>query len=180
VKVIATNISEKKLVKWKGKQIETGIYKTPVKEITLGKHDVVNDNVIERRYHGGINKACYIYSADHYEYFKKLYPNLNWSWGMFGENITIAGFNETTINVGSQYSIGFAVVEITEPREPCYKLGIRFNNQKIIKDFIQVPYCGTYVKVIKEGIVRSNDIMTLIKEANNVSIADKFMSIYKK
>lgn len=178
MRVVSTNISTPREVVWKGKNITTGIFKQPVAEITLGYTDVEGDAVIERKYHGGINKACYLYSADHYSYWKNVYPNLEWNFGMFGENMTIKGLDEKLIKIGSQYKVGEAIIEITVPREPCYKLGIRFNDQEIIKKFITIPFCGTYVKVLQEGIVKNGDKLQLIKQGKGTTIAQKYLGLY--
>lgn len=168
MKVISTNIGNPTTILWNGKEEQTGIYKYPTsKEIQLLKEDVANDTVIDRKHHGGIHKACYLYSADQYSYWKKLYPNLKWDWGMFGENLTIQGFNESEIRIGDTYKIGNALVQITQPREPCYKLGIRFNDQKIIKQFINHNNPGTYVKILETGTVKIGDEVKLVSQANN-------------
>lgn len=180
MKVISVNIGERKLVQWKQKSIETGIFKYPVHEaIHLGDQDVDGDAVVDRKYHGGIEKAAYIFSADHYPYWKKLYPELDWNWGMFGENITIEGLDEKKLTIGDLYALGTAQIEITSPREPCFKLGIRFNNQSILKAFIKVPHCGSYVKVIQKGKVAKGDKMQLIKKGDGLTIADTYLNLYR-
>ena len=111
MKIISTNIGEPRVIKWRGKEVETGIFKFPViQPIFLGTDDVENDHVIDRRYHGGTNKACYLYSSDHYGYWQKLYPELEMPWGIFGENLTVEGLNEAQINIGDIFKIGEAVV----------------------------------------------------------------------
>lgn len=164
MRVKSVNIGEKKSFQWRGKLVETGIFKYPVEDsIELGRHDVVSDSVIDRKYHGGVDKACYIYSADHYSYWKNLYPDLDFDFGMFGENISIEGLNEGEIHLGDQYQIGSAIVEVSQPREPCFKLGARFGTQKILKQFINAPYPGVYLRVLEPGTVKVGDAMTLLK-----------------
>lgn len=168
MKVIATNIGKPTTIIWNGKKEQTGIYKYPTSTpLYLGKDDVKEDSVIERRHHGGEYKACYLYSADQYPYWKKLYKDLSWDWGMFGENLTIAGLDESEIRIGNIYKIGTATVQISLPREPCYKLGIRFGNQNILKQFIDFGHSGTYVKVLEEGIVKEGDTMELIEQSTS-------------
>lgn len=176
MKVISTNIAKPTTIDWNGEKIKTGIYKIPVStSIFLGKTDVKNDHVIDRKYHGGEHKACYFYAANHYEHFKALYPNLDWQFGMFGENITIDNFEETNIRIGDTFKIGTAIIQVSEPRQPCFKLGIRFNNQKILKDFIQSSYSGFYVRILQEGEVKKGDTLELIeRNPNDLSIEDVF------
>ena len=164
MKVISVNIGEKKAINYKGRVIETGIFKFPVKELFLGEEDVVNDAVIDRRYHGGIDQAVYAYSENHYAYWKELYPNLDWRFGMFGENLTISNLEETSIQVGSIYKLGEVILEVTKSRQPCMKLGFVFGTQKVLKQFWNSTKCGVYFKVLQTGKVTSGDKLVLVKK----------------
>ncbi|TFG77975.1 MAG: MOSC domain-containing protein, partial [Flavobacteriales bacterium] len=107
MKVIATNKGNPTAFLWNGREEQTGIYKYPVDEsLYLETTEVRTDTIIDRKHHGGLNKACYLFSADHYPFWKGLYPELPWNWGMFGENLTISGFDESAIRIGDIYSIG--------------------------------------------------------------------------
>jgi len=162
VKIISTNIGRIREVDWKGQKIITGIFKVPVDEpLYLGKTGVNKDEVADLKVHGGSNKACYLYSADCYPYWKKLFPNQNWNWGIFGENLTVEGLDEGEIKIGDIFLLGEAKVQVSQPRLPCYKLGIRFGNPKVVKQFLESPYPGVYVRIIKEGKVRKGDKMEL-------------------
>ena len=174
--VKSVNIGERKEINYKGKIVTTGIFKRPVNHaIFLGEEDVVNDAVIDRRYHGGIEKAVYAYSENHYEYWKALYPNLDWDYGMFGENLTISNLEETQIFVGSQYKLGETIIEVTKPREPCSKLGIVFGTQKVVKQFWNSTKSGVYFKILKTGNVNAGDELVLLKEAvHTPSISDVY------
>lgn len=163
MKVISTNISAPKTVIWKGKEEQTGIFKKPVSEIFLGKEEVDDDAVVDRRYHGGVDKACYLFTADIYSEWKRMFPDADWSLGMFGENLTVAGLDEREMYIGDQYQIGEALVEVSEPREPCYKLGIRFGTQAVLKPFLNQPHCGVYVRVLRPGKVETGDELVLVK-----------------
>ncbi len=175
MKVISTNLGKPTTIIWNGKEEQTGIFKNPTDTpITLLKEDVDNDIVIDRKHHGGINKACYLYASEQYEYWKELYPNLDWNWGMFGENITIKGLDESKIRIGDIYKIGTTLVQITQPREPCYKLGIRFQDQKILKQYIDHNFPGTYVKVLETGSVSTGDKMTLVTQSKNTLTINQY------
>lgn len=163
MKVISTNISAPKTVIWKGKEEQTGIFKKPVSEIFLGKEDVNDDAVVDRKYHGGVDKACYLFTADIYAEWERMFPDADWSLGMFGENLTVSGLDEREIYIGDQYNIGEALVEVSEPREPCYKLGIRFGTQAVLKPFLNQPHCGVYVRVLQRGKVEKGDSLVLVK-----------------
>lgn len=179
MKVISTNIGETKEVSWRGKAVQTGIFKSSVDSgIFLGNSDVVDDHVVDRRYHGGEFKACYLYSADHYTHWSELYPDKDMPYGMFGENLTVEGLDETEMTIGSTYRVGKALIQVSEPREPCFKLGIRFDDQGVLKHFINSTYSGVYVKVIEEGHVNPNDELELVDFVDGPSIVDVYKMLY--
>lgn len=182
MKVVSVNIGERKGVKYRGKTVQTGIFKKPVtRPIILGKFDVEGDAVIDRRYHGGEFKACYLYSADHYEFWKNKYPDLEWEYGMFGENITVEGLNEKEIQIGDIFYLGDCRVRVTQPRQPCFKLGLRFGSQSIVKAFSQAPFPGVYVSVIEEGTVKIGDNFSLSERLHDtIGILDVYELIYTK
>lgn len=180
--VISTNIGEKVSINHNGKVIQTGIYKYPVNtSIYLGKTDVVNDYVVDRRYHGGVDKACYLYPSENYKFWKEQYPDLKMEWGMFGENLTTQGLFENTVRIGSTYQIGDVVIQVTQPRQPCYKLGIRFNDAKVVKMFSNSPYSGIYVRVLNEGYIKAGDSINLIEENDkSLSLVEVFALLMKR
>ena len=182
MKVISTNIGKATTFLWNGREEQTGIFKYPTDEaLFLGKMEVLKDTVIDREHHAGINKACYLFASDHYPYWRQLYPELEWDWGMFGENITLEGLDESTIRIGDIYSIGSALVQVSQPREPCYKLGVRFSNAKILKQFIDYGYSGTYVRILEEGFVKKEDQLKLVeKSKNSLTVKECFQIILSK
>ena len=176
MKIISLNIGEKKTIFWRGKMVETGIFKSAVKgPLLLGKEDVDQDNVMDRRVHGGINKAVYGFSFEHYEYFKTLHPKLNWQFGMFGENLTFSKLNEDEINVGDVFELGETILQASIPRQPCFKLGIRFENPIIIEQFWNTTRSGIYFRVLQTGLVQIHDELLLMDKSNNTpTIAEVF------
>ena len=182
MKVISTNIAKPRIIQWRGQNIRTGIFKKPVDTpILLELKTVKGDEVSDRRVHGGIYKACYLFSTDEYPYWKNLYPNLDWNWGMLGENLSVAGLDETKLVIGDTYRLGSAIVQITQPREPCYKFGVKFGTQKVLKQFIDHGRPGTYVRIIEEGIVSKNDEMTLLdRPKDQISTAQFFDLLFNK
>lgn len=176
MKIIAANIGERKEVVWKGKTVTTGIFKYPVNDkVFLGEEEVQGDAICNRKYHGGVLQAVYGYSLEHYTYWKTLYPTLDWHYGMFGENLTITNLDETKLHVGDTFSIGQAIVEVTKPRQPCMKLGIRFGTMKIVKQFLKKTYSGVYFKVLKTGYVIAGDVLEQVKtRPDNPTIAEVY------
>jgi len=176
MQVISTNIAQPTTIEWRGQELQTGIYKYAVETpVYLGKEDVENDHVLDRRYHGGIDKACYLYSADHYPFWKSRFPGQEWKWGMFGENLTISGLNESEIHIGDRFQIGEAVVQVSQPRQPCFKLGVRFADQSVVDDFWNSPFPGVYVRVLQAGNVQKGDELYLIdRNTESLSIKQVF------
>lgn len=158
MKILSTNIGERKEIDWKGKKVVTGIFKYPVEEpIFLDTENVKNDAICDRKYHGGIDQAVYGYSYKHYSYFLRLFPKSDWKLGMFGENLTIDDLDETQLHVGDTFRVGECILEVTKPREPCMKLGVRFNDMKVVKEFWNTSYSGVYFKILQTGRVRAGD-----------------------
>lgn len=182
MKIVSTNIGRPRTVVWNKEEVTTGIFKNPVDEpIHLGKTDVVGDSVIDRKYHGGIDKACYLFSSDHYPDWQARHPYLEWSYGMFGENITVQGLDEQKIRIGDVYQIGEAQIQISEPRQPCFKLNIRFNSKDTVKEFVNYQRSGCYARIIKEGRVENGDELTLIESnAESLTVFEIFKLIFAK
>lgn len=182
LKIISTNIAKPTTIIWNDKEEVTGIYKKPVYQaVFLGYEDVKNDEVTDRKHHGGEFKACYLFSADQYTYWKDLYPDLDWEFGMFGENLTVSGLNEKDIYIGDIYKVGTARIQITQPREPCYKFGLKFGTQKVLKQFIDHGFSGTYIRVLEEGFVKEGDVLELVEKAKeSLSIWHFFNLLYDK
>jgi MOSC domain-containing protein YiiM len=176
MKIISTNIGARKQIDWKGTLVTTGIFKYAVDApIFLDIKEVKGDEISDRENHGGILQAIYAYSLKHYDFFKPLYPNLDWQFGMFGENLTIDNLDETIVCTGDTFKVGEAILEATLQRDPCMKLGVRFNDMKILKQFWNTTYCGVYFKVVQTGSVKVGDVFVQIKTClENPTIADLF------
>lgn len=178
MQIISTNIGKSTTISWNGQQTTTGIYKYPVHEpLLLEDESVARDTISDRKVHGGIFKACYLFSADHYPYWKEKYPELEWNWGMFGENLTIEGLDESKMRIGNIYKMGNALVQVTQPREPCFKLGIKFGTQEILRQFIDHGFPGTYVKVLEIGEVKKGDTLELVKESESTLTVQQFYTL---
>jgi len=175
MKVNSTNLGSLTTFTFEGEERTTGIFKTPVTTaLHLGKQGVHGDVVANLKVHGGVDKACYLFATEQYDYWKTQYPDLNWNWGMFGENLTITGLDEAIMRIGNRYRLGTALIEISQPREPCYKLGYKFKDQTIIKKFIDHGHPGTYARVIEEGVVQIGDEFVLQEESKNTLTIQQF------
>jgi len=174
MKIISVNVGLPRLVLRNGEPVSTGIFKEPVAgRVTLRTLNLDGDRQSDLSVHGGPYKAVYLYPSEHYEFWKRELPEMELPWGMFGENFTSEGIFEADTNVGDRFRIGSAEVMVTQPRMPCYKLGIRFGRADIIKRFLVSERTGFYFSVLKEGEVGAGDELELIeKNASGVSIVD--------
>lgn len=178
MKIISTNLGQPTTFTWNGKEEQTGIFKYPVdKPLQLTVNEVTSDTVIDRVHHAGINKACYLFASDNYPYWKKKYPQLEWNWGMFGENLTVEGLDESVMRIGDVYKMGDTLVQVSQPREPCYKLGVRFGTQEVLKQFIDHNRPGTYVRILEEGEVKAGDYLILQEKSKNTLTVQQFYEL---
>ncbi|HAE30280.1 MAG TPA: MOSC domain-containing protein [Flavobacteriales bacterium] len=176
LRVVSVNIGEKRTITFNNRTIETGIFKRPVEgSIFLDSEHVRGDTISDRKHHGGVDQAVYGYSAIHYSYWGKKYDLVNKNYGVFGENITFSELEESEIHLGNVYRCGDIRIQAAGPRIPCFKLGIVFKTQQIVKEFWQTTKCGVYFKVLTGGEVRSGDVFVLEKEnTNQPTIAELF------
>lgn len=173
MKVISTNIGLPRQVEWQGVRVMTGIYKEPVKAIQIRKFFVEGDNVMDPEVHGGEWKSVYGYPSEHYTFWHKEFLGMEMPWGTFGENLTTEGVFEKELMVGSLYRIGTSLLEVTEPRMPCYKLAIRFGRVDIVRRFLKSRKSGFYFTVREEGTVKPGDTIRLEQpSAGGYSILD--------
>lgn len=174
MKIISVNVSRPRLVVWNGQTISTGIYKVAVEgRVMLRTLNLDGDRQADLTVHGGPTKAAYAYPSEHYSYWRDELPGTELPWGMFGENFTTLGLDESTVNIGDRFRFGSAEVMVTEPRMPCYKLGIKFGRTDIIKRFLASGRTGFYFSVQREGEVEAGDEIELIElDHNKVTVAD--------
>jgi MOSC domain-containing protein YiiM len=174
MKLMSMNVGLPREVVWHGLNVNTGIFKEPVEgRVTLRTLNLDGDRQADLSVHGGTYKAVYCYPLTHYDYWKKELPGRELPMGMFGENFTLDSFAEDSIHQGDRYSVGSAEVVVTQPRLPCYKLGIRFEADDMVKRFFASRRTGFYLAVTKEGEVGAGDEMTLIhRDANRVPVSE--------
>jgi MOSC domain-containing protein YiiM len=174
MKVISLNVGRPRLVVWNGQPVSTGIYKAPVKgRVMLRTLNLDGDRQADLTVHGGRTKAAYVYPSEHYGYWRDELPGVELPWGMFGENFTTEGLDESAVNIGDRFRIGEAEVFVTEPRMPCYKLGIKFGRTDILKRFLASGRTGFYFAVEREGEVGAGDEIELLgRDEHNVTVAD--------
>lgn len=174
MKLISLNVGLPKLVLHTGEPVSTGIFKKPVaNRIALRTLNLDGDRQADLSVHGGPEKAVYAYPSEHYEFWKGEFPEMDLPWGMFGENFTTEGMFESELNIGDKFKIGSAIVMVTQPRMPCYKLGIKFGRSDILRRFLQSGRTGFYFSVKEEGEVGTGDQLDLVEKNNQgVRVSD--------
>jgi len=158
IKLISVNVGLPQGVESHGKVVRTSIWKKPVVgRVRAATLNLEGDRQSDLSVHGGVYKAVYAYPSEHYSYWRNILPNNDLPWGAFGENFTIEGLLENDVRIGDRFQIGSAEFMVTQPRMPCYKLGIRFNRTDVIKLFLQSKRSGFYFSVLREGEVEAGD-----------------------
>jgi len=162
VTVESIAVGKPQTLNWKGDEVTTSIFKSPVPgPVMARRHNLEGDRQSDRRVHGGEYKAVYAYAAEHYEWWsaelqRELEP------ANFGENLTIRGFDEPAVCIGDVFRVGGAELEATTPRLPCYKLGIRFGDARMVKRFAQAGRWGIYFRIAREGPIAVGDEVTVV------------------
>ncbi len=173
MKLLSVNVGLPRLVVWHDRTVKTSIYKQPVQgRVALRTLNLDGDGQSDLSVHGGVSKAVYCYPIEHYAYWKAQLGDRDLPLGVFGENLTTEGMMEDGVQVGDEFSIGSALVTVTQPRLPCYKLGVRFQSDDMVKRFLASGRTGFYLAVIREGEVGAGDEIALkARDSNGVSIA---------
>src|SRR5437870_5286579 len=174
MKLVSVNTGLPREVTWHGRSVITAIHKEPVEgRVALRKLNLDGDRQADLSVHGGQHKAVYCYPHEHYAYWKRELPRRELPLGTFGENFTTDGLLEDSVHLGDRFSIGSAEVIVTQPRLPCYKLGVRFQADDMVKRFLASARTGFYLAVTREGEVGSGDeIKPLARDPNAVPISE--------
>jgi MOSC domain-containing protein YiiM len=181
MKLLSVNVGRPRAVMQDGDAVLTGIIKDPVKgRVTLRTLNLDGDGQADLSVHGGPTKAVYVYPSEHYDYWKRELPGMELPWGMFGENFTTVGLLESQLNIGDKFHVGSATVTVTEPRMPCYKLGIKFGRPDIVKKFLASERTGFYFRVLEEGEVGADDGIRLIERNNDGLRVSDVTSLYTR
>jgi MOSC domain-containing protein YiiM len=174
MKILSINVGMPREVLWKHRTVTTSIFKEPVAgRVMLRALNLDGDRQADLEVHGGPSKAVYAYPSEHYEFWRRELPAAELDWGNFGENLTTLGLDEESLHVGDRLRIGAALLMVTQPRLPCYKLGIRFGRDDIIERFLASGRSGSYFAVLHEGEIGPGDaIEVLSRDPHRVTVAD--------
>lgn len=173
MKLVSIHTGKPQTITWKGREVTTSIFKKPVSgPVKVYIMGLESDSQSDLTIHGGLYKAVYAYPLEHYAWWKKNYPEHSFELGAFGENLVTTGILESTANIGDVIKIGSTVLRISQPRFPCYKLGVKFDDTKMIVNFHRSMKSGFYFQVIKEGVIQSGDKIEILEKGGQTSISD--------
>lgn len=171
--VVSVNIGTPVETEYRGKTVRTAIFKRPVDhQLQAGQLGLAGDAQADRKNHGGIHQAIYVYFCDGYEYWNNQLNQKTLTFGQFGENLTIDGFDERSINIGDILQIGDAQLQVSQPRQPCYKLAMRMEIDDFIDRFLKSHRLGCYCRVLQEGIIKTG------VKVQRVAIEEPTLSIW--
>lgn len=174
MKLVSVNVGLPRQVFANDKSVTTGIFKEPTKaRVMVRRLNLDGDRQADLSVHGGPDKAVYAYPVEHYDYWLREFPDMELPFGMFGENFTTEGLLEHSVNIGDSFRIGQVELVATQPRLPCYKLGIKFGRDDMVKRFLASGRTGFYFQVLREGEVEAGDgIVRIKREENDISVPD--------
>jgi MOSC domain-containing protein YiiM len=162
VKLLSVNVGGPREVEWRGETVRTSIWKAPVTgRVAVRRTNLAGDEQSDLRVHGGAAKAVYVYPHEHYAYWEREL-GVALGFGNFGENLTTSGLLEAEVAIGDRLRIGSAEFEVTQPRVPCFKLGIRFGRPDLVKRFLAAGRSGFYLAVLREGELAAGDAIERI------------------
>lgn len=163
-KLLSLNVGTLTQVQHGGQTVGTGIFKEPIDgRVVAGRRGLAGDRVVDQRVHGGEHKAIYAYPSEHYPVWAEELGRDDLAYGQFGENFTTEGLTEETAHIGDRFRVGGALVEVTQPRVPCFKLGIKMGDPMFPQRFLESMRCGFYFRVLEEGEVGVGDALELVE-----------------
>jgi MOSC domain-containing protein YiiM len=180
MRIVSVNVGQPREVHATGRVVLTSIFKAPVNgRVAVRRHNIEGDRQSDLRVHGGPHKAVYAYPSEHYPYWREALAEADLSWGAFGENLALEGLLEDDVHIGDQYRIGSAVLTVTQPRMPCFKLNLRFGRSDMVKNFWNSGFSGLYFSISEEGYLEAGDKIELLERpTQSISIAD-VVRLYK-
>jgi MOSC domain-containing protein YiiM len=175
MKLLSVNVGLPREIEWNGRIIRTSIFKAPIPgRVRVNKLNLEGDQQSDLSVHGGVDKAVYVYPSEHYTFWREELPMADLSWGAFGENFTTEGsLDDRNVHIGDRFRVGSAEFVVTQPRMPCFKLGIRFGRADVVQRFLGSGRAGFYLAVAAEGEVSSGNSIELIeRDQHGITIAD--------
>ena len=181
MKLVSVNVGGPREVEWRGRKVRTSIWKTAVEgRVRVNRLNLEGDSQSDLSVHGGPEKAVYVYPAEHYDYWRRELPGMDLPWGAFGENFTTEGLLEGDVKIGDRFRVGSAEFRVTQPRMPCYKLGVRFGRDDMVKRFLSSGRPGFYLSVLREGEVAQGDLIEFAGRTDHDVTVTDITSLYAR
>lgn len=159
-KLLSVNVGPVREIDWNGRPVATGIFKTPVQGPVRARGvNLEGDDQADRRVHGGPDKAVYAFPSEHYPAWRQAFPEIELTWGAFGENLTTRGLLESDVRIGERFRCGTAELTVTQPRMPCYKFAIRLGDNRVLKHMLDTGHTGFYFAIAREGQLQAGDAL---------------------
>ena len=179
MKLISVNVGLPREVTVGSKTVRTSIWKYPVQgRIHVAALNLDGDQQSDLSVHGGIDKAVYLYPGEHYSYWRTQLPDVDLPLGAFGENFTSEGILEDEVRIGDRIRVASAEFVVTQPRLPCFKLGIRFDRRDMVKRFLASKRTGFYLAVLREGEVENGDTIEFTEKQQSGITITEIVSLY--
>jgi len=175
-RLVSVNVGLPREVDWHGRAVRTSIWKSSVEgPVRVRSLNLEGDQQSDLSVHGGRDKAVYAYPREHYDYWRRELPGQALPWGSFGENLTTEGLLEPDVRIGDRFRAGSTELVVTQPRMPCFKLGIRFGRDDMVKRFVASGRSGFYVRVVREGEIEAGDAIRVVESAGaSITVSDIF------
>jgi MOSC domain-containing protein YiiM len=178
--ILAIHVGRPAALQFEGRPVLSAIYKQPVTApVMVRRLNLDGDQQADLKVHGGPDKAIYCYPSEHYAAWSaELGRALDF--GFFGENLTISGLREEALRIGEVLSVGEAVLQVSQPRLPCFKLGVKFGDQRFVPRFLRSRRCGFYCRVLQEGMIEPGQSIEIVERAkSHLTIAESFAGAVK-
>jgi MOSC domain-containing protein YiiM len=181
MKILSIQVGKPRTVEFRGKQVRTGIFKDPVTgPVMVRQLNLEGDGQADLRVHGGVNKAVYAYGADTFIDWKKLRSQDEFNPGAFGENLTLDSLREDQVLIEDTYKVGDVILQAVQPRFPCFKLGIKFDDVSILKQFMKFNRPGVYFSVLQEGSIQAGDSLSLVDRVDKSISIQRLFEIFQE
>jgi len=173
MRLLSINVSEPKTVSYKGKNVITGIYKKPLQgPVSLRETSIDGDKQVDLINHGGLDKAVYAFPSEHYAFYNEHLRQGSHEYGEFGENLTTEGLVESGVHIGDQFQIGTSIIEVSQPRAPCFKLAMKTGTPKVVRLMLDSGKTGFYFRVIRMGLIEAGEVKCVFKNEAAQSVEE--------
>jgi MOSC domain-containing protein YiiM len=180
MKILSLNVGRPRQVETARGPVLTAIWKSPVEgHVALKRFNIAGDQQADLRVHGGENKAVYLYPSEHYAFWRGELPGMDLRAGMFGENLTTDGVDERDVQIGDRFRIGTTVLQVAQPRMPCFKLALRFGRPDMVKRFWLSGRSGIYFSIVEEGELAGGDEIVPVSRVSNGITVSELVRLYR-